>query len=260
MTTLTTTTTKTFSKEEQDFLFYSNLGYLLPIGTSIYLLIEFSDNKPSIEHKMSWWYLFFLMILTTVTMVNSMFYHNCKKHIDFQKEFEGDNKSRICPIGKGMQFTQVYFTDILFSNLSLLGTFLFLLPISITKRIYWFMISILYNIMVLSFRDLLTTPTTTQSVAALPGLLAGLIYFYMSGRYFFGGKTLFTYKTTYELNSVTNYPFVFLIMAIISAIVGFFIFMADETVIPYYIGHSIWHILGGLSGCFFLLSYIPKFN
>ena len=68
MATATTTTTveeeKTFSQKEQDFLFYSNLGYLLPIGTSIYLLIEFSENKPSVEHKMSWWYLFFLMILT----------------------------------------------------------------------------------------------------------------------------------------------------------------------------------------------------
>ena len=49
-------------------------------------------------------------------------------------------------------------------------------------------------------------------------------------------------------------------MGIISAILGFFIFMADEKVIPYHIGHSVWHILGALSGCFFLLSYIPQFN
>ena len=270
----TTTSHYEVSKSEKEKLVLSNLSFIFPIIILVVIIVK----KAYISYNFDS-YLVFILIFVILTMIISIFYHNCQVYKDKNVAFEDDEKrgKKCSDLSKeGVQFTQMYYIDLLFALMAVYGIFLFLIPLTNLKRFILFLYTFIYVAVALIFRGEGSKRFTNLVIAAIPVVIVLLIYLlnpifdtlYGKKKYDYRiHKILFgknKYKYTHIFYGDTSNNKLARILNIFFLLLGFgcmgasSIFFTQKNVEDYHKNHSWWHILGGLAGGFFLLSSYPE--
>lgn len=270
----TTTSHYEVSKSEKDDLVLSNLSFVFTALILLVIIIQKYLKNHNLDS-----YLIFIFIFTLLTMFISIFYHDCQTYKDKNVAFEDDEKrGKKCSrfSNQGVQFTQMYYIDLLFALMSVYGIFLFLIPLTNLNRFILFLYTFIYVAIALIFRGEGSDRFTNFVIAAIPVGLVMILYFinpifnklygdkkyeYLIHKILFG-KNKYKYTHIFYGESNNNkyaiYFNIFFLLAGLGCMGASSLFFTKKNVEDYHKNHSMWHILGGLSGVFFLLSSYPE--
>ena len=281
----TTTSHYELDKNKRNKLKNSNFSYFFPLVILFLIWV--------IKKKMKDAYLVFLFIFIFFTGGISYFYHDCQVYTNKDIAFSDDEKrGRECDnlSEQGIQFTHMYYMDLLFAIMSVYGVFLFLLPLTNYEKFVLFSFTLLWAAVGLSFKGKKDLRKLNFIISGIPTIVALIIFlFYPANDLYhrlkkkgedyhnyrrFGGfnfeledqkirkeKSKYKYDSLYK-NLFKNHPgFDFGLTTIFLGIgIGFLVaagisFMdSDEE--KYHDNHTNWHIFGAVSGgCFLLSSY-----
>lgn len=220
-------------ENSRDFLIYSNLAYLLPIAVLLYKILY----KKHFPKRVG----FELALIYVAVMYFSINYHICRSEIakkdsdinQYQTELPENNIKQSCEIGGGMVLDKATLLDHIFAFYAISITMLYLIPLDPYTR-HLIQSSLLIFIIVLqSYNEL----PYDDIITAIPTLLVAIYFSY----YLISSKT-----------KKSNYYFV--LSGALLSIAAVMLFMLYPE--PYWLNHSLWHILGALSGALLLF---PKY-
>lgn len=143
-------------KRSRRYIIWSNIVYLIVVFVAIaYIILLVKDRKTApakylYKYRNEIFFLVIIIIYTVITMVNSMYYHDCGGSLN--------TNNAVCPLfeGKGYDFSIVTKNDLLFSGLTML-LIIFLLARKFNGRTFKFFIILIaniYMIAILSFTKL----------------------------------------------------------------------------------------------------------
>jgi hypothetical protein len=140
-------------KRSRQYIIWSNIVYAIVVFVAIaYIVLLVKDRKTApanylYKYRNEIYFLVLIIIYTVITMVNSLYYHDCGGSLN--------SKNVVCPLfeGKGYDFRIVAKNDYLFSGLTILMmTMLFVRKFNgRTFKFFITLIANIYMIAILSF-------------------------------------------------------------------------------------------------------------
>jgi len=217
----------------KNMLIYSNLAYLFPLIILLYKILYKKHFSKPIGFE--------LAILYCAVMFFSSKYHICRSNIaekdgdviQYQSDLPESHKKQICPVGEGMYLDKATLLDHVFAFYALTATMLYLIPMKSEVRHLIMTIVLIYIIILQSHNKIYND----NMITAIPTLIITCYFMY----YIIHNKT-----------NQSNYYFV--VLGGILSLIAVILFMAVPE--PYWLNHSLWHILGAISGGLLLF---PKY-
>ena len=245
-------------KKYNHYMVYSNFGYLATFFIILlYIRYIFKyKNYNSLNYINEILYLSIIEIYILLTMLNSMYYHNCGG------TFKNDNT--MCKYGFGYELKTASMNDLILASTTLIGI-LVLLPRKfgdIKIRFFLFILANISLIGVLSFRDI---PFIYSNI--IPFIIGFIVMYYC-------------FKEIRGSNTKIRSLIILFTIATILSFAGLFCFFKatnnSKSITKLDLNwsdpndieskqkikekmnntdkyHGSWHILGGLSGLFFIL-------
>jgi hypothetical protein len=240
-------------KRSRRYIIWSNIAYGAIVFAAIAYIILLAKARKTSPEKYLYKYrneIFFLVVLiiyTIITLVNSMYYHDCGGSFN--------TTNAVCPLfeGKGYDFDIVSKNDYLFSGLTMLLSVLLLVRKFNGRTIKFFiaLIANIYMISVLSFTKLDNNMIYANFIF---GLLS-IVCFYL---------TFKEIKNSSDNNKI--YRIILLILLVISTITTFTLFSVKpndyntddidklkENVRKDNVLHGTWHVMGAVSALLIVL-------
>ncbi len=222
------------------FLVGSNAFYILPAGTVLYKMLWTNGRKLDRYDGTG-----LLVLYLFVALIASPSYHCCRS--DLSSNNDSDTVSigncSTCPRDNTMAWTSLLpgsemelnfqvskIVDYLSAMMLTLETLLLVMPLQAKLRQCILVISIIWMVLFLS--------TGNEMIALLPNLLAMILLLF-----FWWTVRKVPEKGPFTRNRVWGAAFVCLILA------GIFFKIVRE---PYYVFHSLWHILGAIAAALLL--------
>lgn len=212
-------------------LVLSNLAYLFPVGVLSMKMLNKSRNKTT--------ELSLISLLLFVTFFSSWSYHTCKAHFEHNQprcDFVCPQNSMSWTNGIGgnphskMTFDLSKLLDHLFAMFTLLMVVIHVIPIAEGVRKFMIVISLIWMMMFLT--------NGNEILATLPALLAFLLLV----SFWFVIRNEKSTKT-YNRNAAWS-------IAMFLSMLAFTFYQVDTE--PYWLKHSLWHILSGISAAFLM--------
>mgnify|MGYP006125980581 CR=1 FL=1 len=234
-------------KPHHQYNVYSNFGYIATFIAILFYLRYILKNKSvyNVDYLNEILYLVVIQIFIILTLLNSIYYHDCGGI------FKDDMKE--CRYGLGYNLGLASMNDLILATTTLISI-LILLPRKFGElkiRFFLFIIANISLVGVLSFREI---PFIYSN--GVPAII-GLVVLY------------YCFKEIKRSNQRTGLIIVFMIASILAMAALFMFFKATtnalsisekntdkqikEKINNTNLYHGSWHILGGLSGLFFVL-------
>jgi hypothetical protein len=216
-----------------NMLIYSNLAYLFPLSVLLYKIV-YKKHFPKFVG-------FELAMLYCAVMYFSMTYHMCRSDIanevgddvQYESDLPDTQKKQMCPIGEGMYLDKATLLDHIFAFYALATTILYLIPMKSSARHFIMTAMLLYIIVLRSYN----TIKYANIIIAFPTFIAA---------------SYFVYYIIHNHNKRRNFYFV--LGGGVVSLVAIILFMVFPE--PYWLNHSLWHILGAIAGGLLLF---PKY-
>jgi len=225
------------TKVSEEFLLYSNVGYILPM-----IILTFGwMRKNSKIHTVMW---VELMILLAMVVVISSNYHQCRSELTESNTNDPTelNLQSIpltqCPnvTGKAMSSDFAERADMFIANYTMGIIMIYLLPLT------WEQVAVarmLLLVVIFGVDTFASKNTLMTVVPVVMGILAGcLLYFTIYRNWSKGDKTmkwLFSFGLIFSLGGVMMFQ----------------LFQS-----PYWLTHGMWHLCGGMTISFLILAYM----
>ncbi len=218
-------------------LILSNIAYFIP------MIIVFIKT---IQKTVSWPIGVELMLLYAAVIFFSTDYHWCRgelsKDVDpneLQSDLEDNIKCKECPVGLGMNYQRAWFLDHFFATYVLGITLLVIAKINnrgLSDTIRVLLLVVVVGSLSFSSPGKNKANKFLQGVSVLPLVLIILAF----GYYWWVNKT----------SIATHHQIFYITGGMISALAMLFFSIYSQ---PYWLMHSLWHILGGIAGAFLLI-------
>ena len=224
------------------FLILSNLSYLLPAGVTFYQMYKKRGSKMD---KFDGWSLIVLFLF--ITFFSSWSYHQCRGDVVIDEGIDPEQLSpnlseealcTECP-STTMNWTSgsddltlhlTKFIDHFLAMFTIFMVIIYVIPISEKFRKFFIIMSLVWFVLFLS--------TGNDMIAALPILFASIVLIMFWALVFKKQDT-----GGYDRNIAWS-------LSLISTILAFVFFKWDTE--PYWLKHSLWHMLGAFAGAFLL--------
>jgi membrane-associated HD superfamily phosphohydrolase len=165
-------------KRSRRYIIWSNIVYLIIVFvviTYIILLNKNSKKNPKnylYRYRNETYFLIILIIYTIITMLNSMYYHDCGGSLN--------KVNYICPLfeGKGYDFKIVAKNDYLFSGFTMLLT-IFLLVRKFNGSTFKFFVAFIANIYMISILSFTKLDNNFVYANLIFGLSIFICFYYM---------------------------------------------------------------------------------
>ena len=223
-------------KVSEEFLLYSNVGYILPMIILTFGWIQFKRGKNNKIHTIMW---VELMILLAMVVVISSNYHQCRSKLTEGDELNIQSMPLTqCPnvTGRAMSSDFAERADMFIANYTLGIFFLYLLPLT------WEQVAlarVLLLVIIFGVDTFASKNTLMKVVPVITGILAGsLLYFTI-------------YKNWAKGDKMMKILFSFGLIFSLGGVMMFQLFQS-----PYWLTHGMWHLCGGMTISFLILAYM----